>query len=55
MREDRLASLSLMHMNYDIPIDVNEIVERFVKKNPFMYCTLNNSPIATCFMYTVIL
>ena len=34
MREDRLASLSLMHMSYDIPIDVNKIVERFVKKNP---------------------
>ena len=34
MKEDHLASLSLMHMNYDIPIDENEIVERFVRKNP---------------------
>ena len=34
MREDRLASLGLMHMHYDIPINENEIVERFVKKNP---------------------
>ena len=32
--EDRLASLSLMLMNYDIPIDKNEIVECFVRKNP---------------------
>ena len=37
MREDRNASLSIMHMNYDIPIDENEIVERFVRKNPHRF------------------
>ena len=34
MREERLASLALMHTNYNVTIDPEMIVERFVRANP---------------------
>lgn len=32
MSEERLSSLTLMHVHYDVPIDLNEIVDRFKLK-----------------------
>ena len=34
MGEERLASLALMHTNYNVTIDPEMIVERFVRANP---------------------
>ena len=34
MGEERLASLALIHANYNVTIDPEMIVERFVRANP---------------------
>ena len=34
MGEERLASLALMHTNYNVTIDPEMIVERFFRANP---------------------
>ena len=34
MDEERLASLTLMHINHHIPVTADCIVDRFVKQNP---------------------
>ena len=34
MRESRLSSLALMHIKYDMPIDLDEVVEVFACLHP---------------------
>ena len=34
MGEERLTSLVLMNMYYDVPIDAEEVVKRFIEKHP---------------------
>ena len=34
MKEDRLASLTLMNINANLVINPDEIVDRYIKKNP---------------------
>ena len=36
MSENRLASLALMHIHYDMQIDLEEVVELFATKHPRM-------------------
>ena len=38
MDEERLASLTLMHINHHIPVTADCIVDRFVKQNPRRLC-----------------
>ena len=34
MRQDRLSSLALLHINYSIVIDVNKVIDMFAPKHP---------------------
>ena len=34
MSDDRLTSLALMHIHYDMKIDANDVVREFEKKHP---------------------
>ena len=36
MGESRLSSLVIMHINYDVPIDLNEVVNLFEDLHPRM-------------------
>ena len=34
MRQDRLSSLALLHINYTMVIDVDEVIDMFAHKHP---------------------
>ena len=34
MRQDRLSSLALLHINYTMVIDVDEVIDMFARKHP---------------------
>ena len=36
MGESRLSSLAIMHISYDVPIDLNEVVNLFEDLHPRM-------------------
>lgn len=40
MGEDRSATLVLMNMHYGMDVDVNEVVEKFIRKHPCLYSTI---------------